>query len=101
MLKMERQNAVYAAVRKMRESIGNEGVTKVDIPTTWPDSTVNPDEIRELPDPKTVDKKDPDLWKRITDPREVEYYIQLPNRLHFAQAIQTPFAVDPARLASN
>ena len=81
----------------MRESEGNEGVTKVDIPTTWPDFATSPEEIQELPDPKMVDKKDPTLWKRITDPREVEYYIQLRNRLHFGQAKRTPFAVEPLK----
>eukprot|EP00980_Cylindrotheca_fusiformis_P027514 scaffold20799_cov73-Cylindrotheca_fusiformis.AAC.3 len=61
--------------------------TKVEVPLSWPrtqEEFLNPDQIIENP-------KDCLLWRSIEDPSEVEFYIQMRNRLHFGQAQGTPF----------
>ena len=93
--KMEREKAMFAIVRKLRNPFNNQGVKRVDIPKTWPPAGTDMTTITDLPDPKKVDKTDPTLWNQITAPREVEFYIQLRNRLHFGQAKNTPFASEP------
>eukprot|EP00980_Cylindrotheca_fusiformis_P017822 scaffold5640_cov132-Cylindrotheca_fusiformis.AAC.1 len=63
--------------------------TKVQVPVSWPTTEaefLNPD--RPLENPKECE-----FWRTIEDPTEVEFYIQMRNRLHFGQAHGTPFTV--------
>ena len=37
-------------------------------------------------DPKKVNKNDDNAWRTITTPKEIEFYLQKRNQLHFGQA---------------
>jgi hypothetical protein len=63
-------------------------LTQIDIPSNCPPppfQALTP--TTTLSDPKIATK-----WATITDPSEIEYYLQMRNRLHFGQAHGTPFS---------
>eukprot|EP00980_Cylindrotheca_fusiformis_P020498 scaffold7555_cov72-Cylindrotheca_fusiformis.AAC.3 len=63
--------------------------TNVEVPSSWPTTQaefLNPDTVIENP-------KQCDSWRTIEDPDEMEFYIQMRNRLHFGQAQGTPFTI--------
>ena len=60
---------------------------QLEIPANWPFPFTPMGNIQSLPDPKTTS-----AWQIITSASEIEYYLQLHNRLHFGQAKVTLFA---------
>jgi hypothetical protein len=63
---------------------------RLEIPASWPESTTPVFTITELEDPKSTL-----IWRTVTDPFEIEYYLMLCNRMHFDQAHGTPFTIPP------
>ena len=47
-------------------------------------------------DPKKVDKKDESLWRVITVPEEIEFFLLKRNQMHFGQSEHeaTPFTTE-------
>ena len=50
-------------------------------------------------DPKKVDKDDESLWRIITVPAEIEFFLLKRNQLHFGQPEHegTPFTTEPMK----
>ena len=48
-------------------------------------------------DPQKVDKDDESLWRVITVPAEIEFFLLKQNQLHFGQSEHeaTPFTTEP------
>ena len=47
-------------------------------------------------DPKQIDKDDESLWRMITAPEEIEFFLLKQNQLHFGQSEHeaTPFTTE-------
>jgi hypothetical protein len=76
---------------KMQQG-SSQKLDRLDIPASWPDKDADdssPTAIQ-LEDPKQCR-----LWKTVTNPDEIEYYLQLRNKSHFGQAQGTPFTESP------
>lgn len=71
-------------------SKGHQRLDQLEIPTSWPPSSIPVEHITELEDPKLATS-----WKLVTDPAEIEQYLLLRNQLHFGQANGTPFTISP------
>jgi len=69
-------------------------LTQLDIPSDWPPPFQPVSSFVSVSDPKQATQ-----WTTIHSPDEIEYYLQVRNRLHFGQAKQTPFNQPP--LASD
>ena len=54
-------------------------------------------------DPKKVDKKDESLWRVITAPDEIEFFLLKRNQLHFGQSEheKTPFTTESMKQKFN
>jgi hypothetical protein len=86
----EHKQNMFRMFKNIRGNTKAQGVTKLEIPADWPLHTVPIDTITELSDPKTARE-----WRTVTAPDEMEFYLQLRNRLHFGQAQGTPFTSPP------
>jgi hypothetical protein len=82
----------WRTIRFLKDTAMNSTLDKLEIPANWPPPFTPIEIITSLPDPKLATE-----WITITTPREIEYYLQLRNRLHFGQAKNTPFAQQPLR----
>jgi exonuclease III len=89
----EHLSDLYRIFSSIRGKSTQDGLTRLSIPRSWPPAHTPIEIIIGLPDPKAID--DPQLWKNVTKPDEIEYYIQLRNRFHFGQAKGIPFTVPP------
>jgi hypothetical protein len=73
---------------------GNNGtqskLDRLEIPASWPAPHSYIESITQLSDPKQCNE-----WITITDPKAIEYYLLLRNRLHFGQAQGTPMTEEP------
>ena len=65
-------------------------IDHLEIPDDWPPAFTPINENSYLSNPKQASN-----WKRITEPDEIEFYLQVRNRLHFGQAHGTPFTIAP------
>ena len=77
---------------KMQQG-SSQKLDRLDIPTSWPDKQDTEDgstTVIILEDPKQCRS-----WKTVTNPEEIEYYLQLRNKSHFGQAQGTPFTESP------
>ena len=66
------------------KDIQSAGISRVEVPISWPTSDQDPDTVEYLKDLKQV--KGEENWRMVTCPKEVEYYLKLRNRRHFGQA---------------
>ena len=68
----------------------SQSFSSIQVPTSWPTSETDPQD--ELENPKEASD-----WKQVTVPTEIQFLIQLRNRLHFGQAStdKTPFTQPP------
>jgi hypothetical protein len=91
--KAEAACKTYKIIKSMRASHGaNQRIDRVEIPASWPSPEQEVRSLHTLEDPKTCT-----VWKEISEPSELEYYIMLRNRLHFGQAEGTPFTTQPLK----
>ena len=77
------------------EKCQQQTINRILVPTLW--TTVddyNTDQPLTLSDPKFVD---PDNWRTVTCPAEIELMLKLWNQKHFGQAEYegTPFTQEP------
>jgi hypothetical protein len=88
---------MYRIFSANRGKTQNEGLTRLSVPRSWPTAHTPIENIIGLPNPKEIDDPDPQphLWKNVTKPDEIEYYLQIRNRFHFGQAQGTPFTTPP------
>lgn len=91
---VENARQTYQILRAMKRKTGQSTLDRIDIPASWPPVGAPFMDLIRLEDPKTCNK-----WRTITDPREIEYYLVMRNRLHFGQAEGTPFTQSPLREA--
>jgi hypothetical protein len=76
---------------RLRQNSNTSTLDRIEIPASWPDHrTIPPPHFGDLEDPKSCS-----LWKTVTTPEEVEYFLQIRNRGHFGQAQGTPFTESP------
>ena len=75
------------AFLKMSESPST--IDRLEIPEDWPPPFTTLSTTTSLTNPKETA-----IWRTITKPDEIEYYLLLRNRLHFGQAQGTPFTFD-------
>ena len=67
---------------------------------SWPTfDNYSSDAPLNLQDPKTV--RNPDDWREIKCPAEIELMLKLHNQKHFGQAEGTPFTTEPLRSHFN
>ena len=99
----ERRARVYNLLKFQRNKDQRSGcIDRLEIPKSWPDMH-NYDETidHDLPDPKSVNPKDPSLWKVVNCPKEIEFYLRLRNQRHFGQAEGTPFTTPSMKQKFN
>jgi hypothetical protein len=72
---------IFSAIRGRSQQ---DGLTRISVPRSWPPAYTHIKNIIGLPNPKAMG--DPQLWKNVTKPEEIEYYLQLRNCFHFGQA---------------
>jgi hypothetical protein len=77
----------WRTIRYLKATTTTSTLDQLEIPANWPPPFTPMGNIRSLPDPKATSE-----WQLITSASEIEYYLQLRNRLHFGQAKVTPFA---------
>jgi hypothetical protein len=65
----------------------------IKIPDECPPPFTTMEKIGSLSDPR-----ESKTWQTITIPEEIEYYLQLRNRLHFGQAAGTPFTTPDMKM---
>ena len=96
--KAERRNQCYRNFRfHQGTSISAQAINRIQIPKSW--KTMQESEIDnefEWEDPKKVDKKDESLWRVITVPEEIEFFLLKRNQLYFGQLEHeaTPFTTE-------
>ena len=97
MKRVERNTRVFNKYRFQKGTTHNGGgISRLQVPTSWPSIEDYDDNINyDLEDPKAVDqRKDPNLWKEVNCPKEIEFLLRLRNQRHFGQAETdgTPFS---------
>ena len=93
----ERKNKAYKKFKfHLGKDIQSQAINRIQIPTVWGvhEEYKEDDELNWI-DPKQVNKNDDNAWRTITTPKEIEFYLQKQNQLHFGQAEtdQTPFTM--------
>lgn len=89
--KQEANRRTWQTLRYIRMQTGHtQKLDRIEIPSSWPAPFTNISQTTKLEDPKTCTQ-----WTTITEPSQVEFYLQLRNRSHFAQADGTPFTREP------
>jgi hypothetical protein len=88
-LAKEKQAHRWARIRRMQGTRRSKGISSLQIPASWP-STEAGFLSDTLENPKSCSE-----WKTVETPAEIEFYIQMRNRLHFGQAQGTPFTTHP------
>ena len=77
--------------------MNSQEINRIQIPISWGElNEYKTDDEFSWVNLKMVDQKDESLWRTITLPAEIEFYLQKRNQLHFGQSIleQTPFTTD-------
>ena len=78
-----------------------QAINRILVPISWPTrETYSPDQPLTLSDPKLTE---PDDWRTVTCPTEIELMLTLCNKRHFGQAEYegTPFMQEPLRTLFN
>jgi hypothetical protein len=89
--RQEARRHTWQTLRYVRMHQGaTQKLDRIEVPTSWPPPFSDITSTRSLEDPKTCTE-----WTTITEPDEVEYFLQLRNRSHFGQASGTPFTREP------
>jgi hypothetical protein len=89
--KQEARRSTWQTLRYVRMQQGSrQKLDRLEIPTSWPPPFSITSPTNPLEDPKTCIE-----WTTITEPDEIEFFLQLQNRLHFGQANGTPFTREP------
>lgn len=89
--KQEARRTIWQTLRYVRTQQGaTQKLDRIEIPSSWPLPFSDISSTNQLEDPKQCIE-----WRSITEPSEVEYYLQLRNRSHFGQADGTPFTRAP------
>jgi hypothetical protein len=86
----EQHAQMYGMFHNIRGKSQHSSLNTVEIPDTWP----APDQSGDWCDPKAHDKQGK-LFRQLTIPSEIEYYLMERNRRHFGQAHGTPFTQAP------
>ena len=94
--KVETSRQTYRIMQAIRKPLNTNTLDRLEVPESWPPATEIDPDIHSLEDPKACR-----VWKLITNPREIEYYLMLRNRLHFGQADGTPLTKPPFSMAST
>ena len=83
------------------KNVKQQTINKILVPTSWPTvDTYNPDGRLTLSYPKLTE---PDTWRTVTCPAEIELMLKLRNQKHFSQAEYegTPFTQEPLQTLFN
>jgi hypothetical protein len=88
-LAKEKQAQRWARISRMKGTQHGQGISSLQIPASWP-ATEAGFLSATLENPKTCS-----TWKTVETPAEIEFYLQMRNRLHFGQAKGTPFTTQP------
>ena len=94
--KAETAARTWKTLKTLTSTDTNQTLNRIDIPHDWPPPLTSSSEVIGLSDPKTATQ-----WTTISDPKHIEYYLLLRNRLHFGQAHGTPFTVEPLQSQIN
>jgi hypothetical protein len=86
----EQHTQMHSMFHNIRGKSQSGGLTKIEIPDTWP----SPGETGDWCDAKTHDKQQ-HKFRNLTVPSEIEYYLMERNRRHLGQAQGTPFTQAP------
>jgi hypothetical protein len=88
-LHKEKQSQRWARISRMQGIKRSKGISSLQIPASWP--TTEAGFLAAPPEnPKTCS-----TWRTVSTPAEIEFYIQMRNRLHFGQSQGTPFTTSP------
>jgi hypothetical protein len=88
-LNKEKQAQRWARISRMQGIKRSKGISSLQIPASWP--TTEAGFLASPPEnPKTCV-----TWRTVSTPAEIEFYIQMRNRLHFGQSQGTPFTTRP------
>lgn len=89
--KQEAQRHTWQTLRYIRMQTGaTQKLDRIEIPSSWPAPFTKVTDVNILEDPKNCNQ-----WTTITEPKQIEFYLQLRNRSHFGQADGTPFTREP------
>ena len=56
------------------------GINCLEVPRSWPTLEEYDEDVDYgLDDPKQLDQNDPDQWRTVTCPADIEYYLKLRN----------------------
>ena len=82
--------STWKTIAFLKQTTHPATIDSLEIPYDWPEPFTELQTTTTLSNPKEAE-----IWRSITDPREIEYYLLLRNRLHFGQAHGSPFTVEP------
>ena len=101
-MKARSRNEAYRRLGYARgQNAKQQMIDRILVPTSWPmPATYDPDQPLTLSDPKLTE---PDDWRTVTCPAEIELMLKLWNQKHFGQAEYegTPFTQEPLRTLFN
>jgi phosphopantetheine adenylyltransferase len=84
----EKMSKVWNKIGHVDKKYESGSIASLQIPVTRPSSDCNKNQIWSLDYPKEVHH-----WRTVETPREIAFYLILRNKLHFGQAIGTPFTI--------
>ena len=97
--RIEARLQAYRIYRNIsRQHTQAQSFSSVQVPASWPTSTNFNPSASVLENPKTATD-----WRQVTIPQEIQFLMQLRNRLHFGQAHhdRTPFTIPPLSCELN
>ena len=96
--KAERRNQCYQNFCSHQGTgISAQAINQRQIPNSWKTMHEYEEDAEfKWEDPKQVDKDDKSLWRVITVPEEIEFFLLKRNQLHFGQSEHefTPFTTE-------
>ena len=86
--KAEQRNQCYRNFRfHQGTGISTQAIDRIQIPKSWKTMQEYEEDAEfNWEDPKKVDKKDESLWRVITAPEEIEFFLLKRNQLYFGQS---------------